>query len=77
MRRGAVGPLDADLHRVAEAGPIGRPTGSPVPLASGEVIEARVAVWATSYEVPAGHRLRVSVSCADFPRILAHHPPTR
>ena len=34
-----------------------------------EVFEARVAVWATSYEVAAGHRLRVSVSCADFPRI--------
>ena len=33
------------------------------------VIEACVWLWATSYEVPAGHRLRVSVSCADFPRI--------
>ena len=40
-----------------------------VALVPGEVVEARVAVWATSYEVAAGHRLRVSVSCADFPRI--------
>src|SRR5207244_4232177 len=30
-------------------------------------------LWATSYLVPAGHRLRVSVSGSDFPRIW----PTR
>ena len=40
-----------------------------VALVPGDVVEARVAVWATCYEVAAGHRLRVSVSCADFPRI--------
>jgi putative CocE/NonD family hydrolase len=28
-----------------------------------------VQLWATSYLVEAGHRLRVSVSCSDFPRI--------
>jgi putative CocE/NonD family hydrolase len=33
----------------------------------------RVPLWATSYAVSAGHRLRVSVSCSDFPRIW----PTR
>ncbi len=32
-----------------------------------------VPLWATSYVVPAGHCLRVSVSCGDFPRIW----PTR
>jgi hypothetical protein len=35
--------------------------------------ELHVPLWATSYVVPAGHRLRVSVSCSDFPRIW----PTR
>ena len=42
-----------------------RPAASDV----GEAVEVRIPVWATSYEVAAGHRLRVSVSCADFPRI--------
>ena len=36
-------------------------------------IEVRVPLWATSYVVPEGHRLRVSVSGGDFPRIW----PTR
>jgi len=35
--------------------------------------EYRVPLWATSYVLPAGHRLRLSVSCSDFPRIW----PTR
>ncbi len=39
------------------------------PLPKGEVSELRVPLWATSYQVPQGHRLRVSVSCADFPRL--------
>jgi putative CocE/NonD family hydrolase len=39
------------------------------PLPAGRVIECRVPLWATSYRVPAGNRLRVSVACADFPRI--------
>jgi putative CocE/NonD family hydrolase len=41
----------------------------PTPLARGAVYEIHVPLWATSYQVPQGHRLRVSVSCADFPRI--------
>jgi uncharacterized protein len=36
-------------------------------------LELRIPLWATSYLVPAGHRLRVSVSASDFPRIW----PTR
>jgi len=36
-------------------------------------LEFRVPLWATSYVVHAGHRLRVAVSCSDFPRIW----PTR
>jgi hypothetical protein len=36
-------------------------------------LEQRVRLWATSYVVQAGHRLRLSVSCSDFPRIW----PTR
>jgi putative CocE/NonD family hydrolase len=41
----------------------------PERLSSGEMLEYRVALWATSYRVAAGHRLRVSVACSDFPRI--------
>src|SRR4029077_19402362 len=41
--------------------------------------EYRIALWATSYVVEAGHRLRVSLSCSDFPRILptSSHPHIR
>ncbi len=42
-----------------------------VPL--GQIIELRVPMVATSYMVARRHRLRVSVSCSDFPRIF----PTR
>lgn len=45
----------------------------PEVLAPREVCEFRVPLWATSYHVAQGHRLRVSVSCADFPRLW----PTR
>lgn len=45
----------------------------PAPLPLGEVCELRVPLWATSYQVRQGHRLRVSVACADFPRLW----PTR
>jgi putative CocE/NonD family hydrolase len=38
-----------------------------------EPIEFRVPLWATSYVVQAGHHIRISVSCSDFPRIW----PTR
>lgn len=41
----------------------------PEPLKPGEVYEFRIPLWATSYLVPKGHRLRLSVSCSDFPRI--------
>jgi hypothetical protein len=32
-------------------------------------LDVRVPLWATSYRIPAGNRVRMSVSCADFPRI--------
>src|SRR5262249_57077938 len=35
--------------------------------------ELRASLWSTSYQVPKGNRIRVSVSCADFPRLW----PTR
>lgn len=41
----------------------------PEALMKGEASEFCVPLWATSYQVPQGHCLRVSVSCADFPRI--------
>jgi hypothetical protein len=48
-------------HRAAHA--------RPESVRTGEVYEFRVPLWATSYQVPQGHCLRVSVSCADFPRL--------
>lgn len=36
-------------------------------------LELRIPLWATSYVLHAGHSLRVSLSCSDFPRIW----PTR
>ena len=41
----------------------------PEPLEPGRIYAFRIPLWATSYLVPKGHRLRLSVSCADFPRI--------
>lgn len=35
----------------------------------GQVEEYRVPLWATAYSVAQGHRLRATISCADFPRI--------
>jgi uncharacterized protein len=42
----------------------------PEPLRVGEVVGFRIPLWATSYLVSAGHRLRLSISCSDFPRIF-------
>lgn len=39
------------------------------PISAGEVAEFKVPLWSTSYSVPKGNRIRVSVSCSDFPRI--------
>jgi hypothetical protein len=51
----------------------------PALLTKGTVYEFHVPLWATSYQVPQGHRLRVSVACADFPRIwpTLHNPTIR
>lgn len=46
-------------------------TAEPVP--SGQIIEMKVPMVATSYMVARRHRIRVSISCSDFPRIF----PTR
>lgn len=46
-----------------------RSHSQPAPLATGVAYEFHIPLWATSYQIPQGHRLRVSVSCADFPRI--------
>jgi putative CocE/NonD family hydrolase len=44
-------------------------TATHEPLRAGEIQQFRIAMWSTSYMVPKGHRLRVSIACADFPRI--------
>jgi hypothetical protein len=41
----------------------------PESLEMGKVYEFHIPLWATSYLVPKGHRLRLSVSCSDFPRL--------
>jgi putative CocE/NonD family hydrolase len=41
----------------------------PEPLKPGQVYEFTVPLWAASYLVPKGNRLRLSVSCADFPHL--------
>ena len=41
----------------------------PQPLAPRDTRDFDVQLWATSYRVPTGHRLRVSVSLSDFPRV--------
>jgi hypothetical protein len=35
----------------------------------GQVVELDVPLWATAYSLVPGHRLRLAVSCADFPHI--------
>ncbi len=42
---------------------------TPEKLEPGRVYEFHVPMWATSYIIPKGHRLRLSLSCSDFPRI--------
>ncbi|UCB46832.1 MAG: CocE/NonD family hydrolase [Spirochaetota bacterium] len=41
----------------------------PEPLRKGQIYKFHIPLWPTSYLVPKGHRLRLSVSCSDFPRI--------
>ncbi len=41
----------------------------PSPITPGEVYKVEMSLWATSYLVRAGHRLRLNIATADFPRI--------
>ena len=45
----------------------------PKPLAEGDTYEFKIDLFNICYLIPRGHRLRLSVSCADFPRLW----PTR
>ncbi len=38
-------------------------------LRSGEAYEFKIPLWSTSYRVPRGHQIRLSVSCSDFPHL--------
>ena len=40
----------------------------PSPLEPGEIYTFTIDLWATSYTVPAGHKLRVEISSSNFPR---------
>lgn len=39
------------------------------PVERGVMAEYRIPLWAASYFVPAGHRLRLAIACSDFPFI--------
>lgn len=41
----------------------------PTPLRPGRVYGVEIGIWPTAYCFKAGHRLRLSISCSDFPRI--------
>ena len=41
----------------------------PTPLETGKPYEFKIPLFHTSYHVPSGYRLRLSVSCSDFPRL--------
>lgn len=45
----------------------------PEPLKLSQVYEFIIPLWCTSYLIPAGHQLRLSISCSDFPRIWPTH----
>lgn len=47
---------------------VARGTQSDEPLA-GRTVEVELMLWTTAYRFAAGHRLRLSIACADFPRI--------
>jgi putative CocE/NonD family hydrolase len=38
-------------------------------LRIGEAYEFKIPLWSTSYRVPKGHQIRLSVSCSDFPHL--------
>lgn len=68
------------VARLADVAPNGRSTlitlgwldpalGEPPAPRVGERRRVTVPLRATAYRVPAGHRLRLSVACADFPRV--------
>jgi hypothetical protein len=40
----------------------------PSPIVPGEIYTYTIDLWATSYTVPAGHKLRVEISSSNFPR---------
>ena len=40
----------------------------PSPIVPGEVYTFTIDLWATSYTVPAGHKIRVEISSSNFPR---------
>ena len=40
----------------------------PSPIVPGEIYSFTIDLWATSYTVPAGHKLRVEISSSNFPR---------
>jgi hypothetical protein len=47
--------------------------GHPAPIEPGDVREMDITIRPTAYHFKAGHRIRLSIACSDFPRIW---PPT-
>jgi putative CocE/NonD family hydrolase len=48
------------------------PSGEPVLLEPGEVYNFEIDLWATANRFGAGHRLRLDISSADFPKFDRH-----
>jgi hypothetical protein len=44
------------------------PRGEPEPLRPGRIYRMEIDMWATANRFKAGHRLRLDISSADFPR---------
>jgi hypothetical protein len=49
----------------------------PAPLQPGRVYGAEISIWPTAYCFKVGHRIRLSISCSDFPRIWPTTEPGR
>lgn len=43
-------------------------TKNPTPIKPGKIYQFNIDLWATSYKVPKGHRLRLEISSSNFPR---------
>lgn len=70
----AIDRLDGDepfdlVAKLVDVAPDGRAELITTGWARGSSGETSVSLWATAWQLAPGHRLRLSISCADFPRV--------